>query len=189
MWGHIKCVINTCSEKMRLMSERFGVEKDLSVGAKKFKDPYDLLIAYKAFCPSTLMYPQPDNTNDIDDPTCSDNTVQNNDATSRNQDALERLVEMVDAVAMKNTYKNDHELTVNEQSLSMNTGMSKEIISIYDNENMCFPMQTFKNFLEVLGNYSVDLSKGYVLALKEIRSLELKKKILGQYQMIGSLSH
>ena len=177
--GHIKFVMNNCSDKMKLMLGRFGVQKDLSVFAKKFEDPHDLLLSYKAFCPSTFIYPQPENENDIDDPTCSDNALHNNDSTSTNQDTLERLVEMVDAVSMKNTDNNDHEVVVNEESINMDTGMSNETINIYDNENMCLPMQTFKNVLEGLGNYSVDLGKGCELALEGITSLELKQRDIG----------
>ena len=60
---------------------------------------------------------------------------------------------MVDAASMKNTDNNDHELTANEQSLNMDTEMSKETIKIYNNKNMCFLMQIFNNALEGLGNY------------------------------------
>ena len=86
----------------------------------------------------------------MDDPTCSDNVVHNNDATSTKQDTLERLVEMVDAVSMKNTDNNDHEVAVNEEGINMDTSMSNETITIHDHENMCLPMQTFKNVLEGL---------------------------------------
>ena len=98
---------------MKLMLGRYEVKKDLSVFAKKFEVPCDLLLAYKEFFPSTFTYPQPENENDIDDPTCSDNVVHNNDTTITNQDKIERLVEMVDAVSMKNTENNDHGVVVN----------------------------------------------------------------------------
>ena len=110
----------------------------------------------------------------MDDHTSSDNAVHHNDATSTKEDTLERLVEMVDAVSMKNTDNNDHEVANNEESISMDTAMS-----IYDNENMCLPMQTFKNVLEGLGNHSVDLGKGCELALEGISSLELKQRDTG----------
>ena len=48
--------------------------------------------------------------------------------------------------------------------IDMDTGMSKDTLNIYDNENMCFPMQKFKNVLEDLGNYSVNLDKDCELA-------------------------
>ena len=47
--------------------------------------------------------------------------------------------------------------------------MCKEAIRIYNNENICFPMQTFKDVLEGLGNYSDELGKGHELALEKIR--------------------
>ena len=50
-------------------------------------------------------------------------------------------------------------------------------------------MKTFKNVLNGLGNYAVDLGKVCVLALEGINSLELKKETLGQYQVIGSLNY
>ena len=36
LWGNIKCAINTCSEKMKLILLRFRVSKDLSVFSEKF---------------------------------------------------------------------------------------------------------------------------------------------------------
>ena len=54
--------------------------------------------------------------------------------------------------------------------------MSDDALSIYDNESMCFPTQTFKIFLEGLGNYPVDLGRGCELASEGINSLDLKKE-------------
>lgn len=76
---------------------------------------------------------------------------------------------MVDTVSMKNTDNTDHEVANTEESVSMDTAMS-----IYDNENMCLPMQAFKNILQGLGKFSFDLGKGCKLALEGISSLGLK---------------
>ena len=44
LWDHIKCLVNTCSEKIKLILSRFEVIKDLSVFSKKFEDPSDFLL-------------------------------------------------------------------------------------------------------------------------------------------------
>ena len=72
--------------------------EDLSVFSKKFEDPYDLLLAYKAFCPSTFIYPQPGSTNDVDNSATSGNTAHNNGTERKNQDTLERLIEIIGAL-------------------------------------------------------------------------------------------
>ena len=62
-----------------------------------------------------FIYSQVGSTNDVDNSATSDNAAQDNDTTSRNQDTLERLVEMVDALLMKEADEIDLEATGNDQ--------------------------------------------------------------------------
>ena len=98
---------------MKLILARFRINKDLSAFSKKFADPPHLLLICKLFCLCSFACTQPKSANDVDDSTSSGNAVQNDEATSRNQGTLERLVEMINAVSMKSVDSNDHELTVN----------------------------------------------------------------------------
>ena len=84
----------------------------------------------------------------------------------------------------------DLKATVYDQIIVQDGRASHDTASIYDNERTCFPMKNFKNVLEGLGNYSVNLGKGCDLALERIDSLKLKKKKrrLDQFQVTGSLS-
>ena len=36
VWGYVNCIINSCSDKMKLVLERFGVDKDVSFFCKTF---------------------------------------------------------------------------------------------------------------------------------------------------------
>ena len=95
---------------------------------------------------------------------------------------------MVGALSMKNAEEDDLEAIINEQIFDEDAGMSDDALIIYDKEIMCFPMQKFKNVLESLGNYSIDLGKGCELTSEGINSLDLKKGTMDQHQVIGSLS-
>ena len=50
---------------------------------------------------------------------------------------------MVYVMSIKDIDNNDHELTVNDQIVDVDTGMSEDTLNIYSNAFMCFPMQKF----------------------------------------------
>ena len=57
LWDHMKCAVNACPNKIKLVLSIFGVTKDLSVFSKKFEVSSDLTLVYKVFYPSTFICP------------------------------------------------------------------------------------------------------------------------------------
>ena len=155
--------------------------------SKKFEDSSDFLLACKVLYPSAFVYPQPGFANDVDESASSGHAAKNDDASSINQDTLERLVEMAGVLPMKEADEDDLDATNTEKVFDQGVGMRNDALSICDNESMSFPIQKFKNVLEGLVKYSVDLRKGYKLASEGIDLLDLKKGTMGQHQVAGIL--
>ena len=102
-----------------------------------------MLIVYKELFPSIFVFPQPGSANDIYDSITLENTFQTNNTASMNEDIFKRLVEIVDALLIKDVDKDCLEATENGKIIDQDAGMSKDALRIYDNKNMYFPIQKF----------------------------------------------